>query len=523
MANLGYIQMVRHCNQNCGFCSNPETPFFHDLDQYRTIVDDFAARGYFGVILTGGEPTLSPVLPQAIAYARSRDLHVRLITNGQKMADASYTKTLIDAGLQHVHLSLHTHRAKVEDFLTGTPGSLHWAEQALDHLGMSPVAVNLNTVINRYNCDHLHETVDWMIDRFPFIRHVVWNNLDPSIGRATANTFFTARLRDLEYSLALAMRRVHDSGRTFRVERVPLCYMTDFAHCSTETRKIVKGEERIVHFLDDKGTVRQTSWGHLYADVCATRAPSCSASCRTRPATPRGAPIRPAWRSWFPPPRRDPRTPAPRTARVWCSPAPTHAAATTRKPATGNPLLKQRKTPRPATTRLLARGDRGRSRPPPTDRRSPMTSPELEHFDPAKGQMTLSLDAGLYPIEVLYGAAFVLLDRAYVLLDRDGEDGRNSRHLVHLRSKTATDEAGLRALAGEFGNELLTQALRRQIVKQNGKLIEDITTRALAGAAGGSAPVDFLEDDDGLDFLDDPLGIAVPWEDKYPKKGGGNP
>lgn len=270
MANLGYIQMVRHCNQNCGFCSNPETPFFHDLDQYRTIVDDFAARGYFGVILTGGEPTLSPVLPQAIAYARSRDLHVRLITNGQKMADASYTKTLIDAGLQHVHLSLHTHRAKVEDFLTGTPGSLHWAEQALDHLGMSPVAVNLNTVINRYNCDHLHETVDWMIDRFPFIRHVVWNNLDPSIGRATANTFFTARLRDLEYSLALAMRRLHDSGRTFRVERVPLCYMTDFAHCSTETRKIVKGEERIVHFLDDKGTVRQTSWGHLYADVCAT-------------------------------------------------------------------------------------------------------------------------------------------------------------------------------------------------------------------------------------------------------------
>jgi pyruvate-formate lyase-activating enzyme len=53
MANIGYIQMVRHCNQNCGFCSNPETPFFHDLDQVRTIVDDFRARDYFGVIMTG--------------------------------------------------------------------------------------------------------------------------------------------------------------------------------------------------------------------------------------------------------------------------------------------------------------------------------------------------------------------------------------------------------------------------------------------------------------------------------------
>ena len=49
---------------------------------------------------------------------------------------------------------------------------------------------------------------------------------------------------------------------------MPLCYMADFAWASTETRKIVKLEERIVHFLDDKQTVRQTDWDHLYADVC---------------------------------------------------------------------------------------------------------------------------------------------------------------------------------------------------------------------------------------------------------------
>jgi hypothetical protein len=48
--------------------------------------------------------------------------------------------------------------------------------------------------------------------------------------------------------------------------------MTEFAHCSTETRKIVKGEERTVHFLDEKGTVRQTDFVHAKADVCK----SCS-------------------------------------------------------------------------------------------------------------------------------------------------------------------------------------------------------------------------------------------------------
>ena len=268
MANIGYIQMVRHCNQNCGFCSNPETPFFHDLDQIHTIVDDFVARDYFGVILTGGEPTLSPILPEAIRYARSKGLHVRMITNGQKLADPDYCDAVWKAGLQHVHVSIHSYKHKLEDFLTGTPGSLAWAEKALHNLGKTDITVNINTVINRYNCEHLHENIDWFIANFPFIRHFVWNNLDPSIGRATTNNYFTARLQDIEVSLGLAMRRLHETGRSFRVERVPLCYMAEFAHCSTETRKIVKSEERIVHFLDNKGTVRQTEWGHLYASVC---------------------------------------------------------------------------------------------------------------------------------------------------------------------------------------------------------------------------------------------------------------
>jgi len=275
MANLGYIQLVRHCNQNCGFCSNPETPYFHDLDQVRAIVDDFVARDYFGVIMTGGEPTLSPHLTESVRYARDKGLHVRMITNGQKMADRDYTLGLWRAGLQHVHISVHSSRHKVEDFLTGTPGSLAWAEAALAHMGETDIVVNVNTVINRYNSDHLDETIAWFIARYPHVRHFVWNNLDPSLGRATSHGYFTPRLADLEIALQRAMRLLDESGRTFRVERVPLCYMSGFEHCSTETRKIVKEEERIVHFLDAKGMVRQTEWGHLYAECCE--------ACRLRP------------------------------------------------------------------------------------------------------------------------------------------------------------------------------------------------------------------------------------------------
>lgn len=153
----------------------------------------------------------------------------------------------------------------------------------------------------------------------------------------------------------------------------------------------------------------------------------------------------------------------------------------------------------------------------------PRSDVVMETLDAANHRVTLSLDIGLYPIDVVYGAAYVFIDRCFVLLDKQESGGTGvSRYLVHLRGKTAATPAQLQAFSGEFSNELLSQALRRKIVKANQKIIEEITTQAIAGAAGGSLPSDFLDAGDAdMDFLDDPLGIAVPWEDKFKKKKDG--
>ncbi len=268
MANLGYIQLVRGCNQYCRFCSNPASGYVLDLETARRQVDDFVARGYYGIILTGGEPSLSPIVVDVARYATERNLHVRMITNGSQLAKPGLAEAYRDAGLRCFHVSIHTARPELEDFLTGVRGSHAAAMAALANLGATGVTVNINTVINKFNADHLDETVRALVGRFDFISHFVWNNLDPSMGRAETNRDTAPRLADFELALARAMRWLHRNGRTFRVERVPLCYMTEFAHCSTETRKIVKGEERIVHFLDRKGTVRQTDFRHPKAEVC---------------------------------------------------------------------------------------------------------------------------------------------------------------------------------------------------------------------------------------------------------------
>jgi His-Xaa-Ser system protein HxsD len=147
-----------------------------------------------------------------------------------------------------------------------------------------------------------------------------------------------------------------------------------------------------------------------------------------------------------------------------------------------------------------------------------MTQSQIETLDASTSTLTLSLDIGLYPRDVLYAAAYVFLDRAYVLLDQDG-----ARFLVHLRGKQPLDEAVLRAMAGEFENELLAQALRHQVVRANQKIIEEITSLAINGATGGAPAGNGAADDPALidmqdpaddGFLDDPLGIAAPWEAK---------
>jgi MoaA/NifB/PqqE/SkfB family radical SAM enzyme len=272
MANIGYMQVVRYCNQYCRFCSNPSSGWVLDLDTAKRQVDDFVDRGYFGIILTGGEPSLSEHIPAISRYAGERGLHVRMITNGSQLCEPGLADEYVAAGCKHFHVSIHSCREDLEDFLTGVKGSFDMAMRCLEQLGAAGATVNINTVINKFNADHLDDNVKYFTRRFPFLMHFVWNNLDPSMGRAETNRDTAHRLADFELSLARAMRYLHGTGRTFRVERVPLCYMTEFAHCSTETRKIIKGEERIVHFLDEKGTVRQTDFVHPKADVCK----SCS-------------------------------------------------------------------------------------------------------------------------------------------------------------------------------------------------------------------------------------------------------
>lgn len=279
MAELAYLQVSRVCNQACRFCSNPANGRMIPFKKAARLVDHYVQKGYAGLILTGGEPTLCPDLADIIRYASRKMLPTRLITNGQKTADPAYLDGLLDAGLGHVHVSIYSQRPEVHDFLTQKPGSLERASRTLELLGRSGATVNVNTVINKRNADHLSAVVRWLVERFPHVRHVVYNNLDPLMSPPATVGDCIPRFKDFELELLRALAALTKAGKTFRVERVPLCYLAGFEHVSTETRKIVKNERRAVYFLDEKGLYVQKKKFWQYGKPSRCRACTLEAIC----------------------------------------------------------------------------------------------------------------------------------------------------------------------------------------------------------------------------------------------------
>ncbi|MFK7780297.1 MAG: radical SAM protein [Candidatus Gracilibacteria bacterium] len=269
MANIGYIQVNRYCNNQCHFCSNPSNGTNITYERGIELINDFKKKNYYGIIFTGGEPTLSPDLDKWISYSRKIGLGNRIISNGMQCSNYEYTRRLADSGLELVHFSVYSLHAKVHDFLTDTPGSWKKLMMSITNALKCGIRVQINTVINHYNEKHLDKTVEFLVKTFPHIRHFVWNNLDPEMMRQTKIAKSTLPNYDnFGVSLRKAMSFLESTGRTFRAEKIPLCYIRGYEWASTETRKIVKDEERIVYFLDFRKVVHETDFEHEKLEAC---------------------------------------------------------------------------------------------------------------------------------------------------------------------------------------------------------------------------------------------------------------
>jgi MoaA/NifB/PqqE/SkfB family radical SAM enzyme len=272
MGSFGYLQITRQCNQCCRICSNPENENTLTLKQGKKFIDSLIADGNCeGVIITGGEPTMSEDLPEYLKHCAENKFRSVLITNGQRLADSSFVRKLKGSGLSKIVMSLYSADPKIQTYLTGNPDSLanfNKAARNIEKIGGIDISVTMT--INKCNASHLSMNVEYIRKNIPSVNHVVFNNLDPLMNRASLNPDTIPMLNDIDIELTRSVELLRKWNMTYRIERVPLCYMAGFEHNSTETRKIVKKEKVRILFLDEKEEVDQAEGDIFYgkAECC---------------------------------------------------------------------------------------------------------------------------------------------------------------------------------------------------------------------------------------------------------------
>jgi radical SAM protein with 4Fe4S-binding SPASM domain len=160
------IALTYGCNNECPHCYNekdrlemPSLP----LSEWYLVLDRLAELGIPHLILTGGEATLHPELPEIIQYADRLGMVVGLNTNGRHIAHKPYMQELADAGLNHVQVTLASSRAEVHDAMMGATSfdqTLAGIENALD----SNAHVITNTTLMKNNMQHVEEIIEFLYD-----------------------------------------------------------------------------------------------------------------------------------------------------------------------------------------------------------------------------------------------------------------------------------------------------------------------------------------------------------------------
>jgi len=152
--------------------------------------------------------------------------------------------------------------------------------------------------------------------------------------------------------------------------------------------------------------------------------------------------------------------------------------------------------------------------------------------DSEENMAIISVNPKLYALEVIYAAAYVLIDKAYFILDGNPEE--EIKVLMKPKSKMSNEE--INELALKFHDELVNYSVYVMQAAKNQAVREAIIKRAFATNIGGSAddieveiknyPKDLKDKAKAVQikekdlYIEDPKGIAKPWTPKKERPAG---
>jgi len=185
------------CNNDCAHCYNEPgrraMPSL-DTDGWREVLDRLWQIGVPYVILTGGEATLRDDLPEIVRHAEALGMICGLNTNGRRLKDAALVEALIDAGLDHVQVTLASQRAELHNQIVRADAFDETVAGIRNCLGRGLHTIT-NTTLIEENAGEAVQIVDFLHDLG--LRTFAMNGMIHSgCGAASPSALAMPRLRE---------------------------------------------------------------------------------------------------------------------------------------------------------------------------------------------------------------------------------------------------------------------------------------------------------------------------------------
>lgn len=121
-------------------------------EEWKQVIDKAREVGIPHIIFTGGEPTLRDDLAELLMHAETHGLVTGLITDGRKLADTRYLKTLLDAGLDHAMIVLQPSKEETWDSLASFA---YWREVLNDD-----IFIAAHLTVTKQNAKQINALID---------------------------------------------------------------------------------------------------------------------------------------------------------------------------------------------------------------------------------------------------------------------------------------------------------------------------------------------------------------------------
>ncbi|MEI7988680.1 MAG: radical SAM protein [Chloroflexota bacterium] len=166
------LALTYRCNNDCGHCYNIRggedqsvgTNAELSTAEWQRVIDRLWDQGIPHILFTGGEPTLRDDLPELIEYAERKGQITGLNTNGRRLSDPAYLQSLIDAGLDHVQITLESDDPLIHDQMVCRKGAWQQTVAAIRNALASRLYVMTNTTMLRDNVATLGQTLDFLAE-----------------------------------------------------------------------------------------------------------------------------------------------------------------------------------------------------------------------------------------------------------------------------------------------------------------------------------------------------------------------